>query len=65
MRVRKLPVLAVTLAVALGGMLYEGSSNQAMAETLFDDVNIGLFSVGGRATYFDPKEGDSNWFGGG
>ena len=27
-------------------------------------VDIPLFSVGGRATYFDPKEGDSRWFGG-
>ncbi len=27
-------------------------------------VDIGLFSLGGRATYFDPKEGDDNWFGG-
>lgn len=27
-------------------------------------VDIGFFSVGGRATYFDPKEGDDKWFGG-
>ena len=27
-------------------------------------VDIGFFSVGGRATYFDPKEGDAKWFGG-
>lgn len=63
--VLRLPVLAVTLALTLGGMFYDGNASQAMAETLFDDVNIGLFSIGGRATYFDPKEGDDNWFGGG
>jgi len=65
MRVLKLQIVVVTLAVALGGMLYEGSANPAAAEGLFDDVNIGLFSIGGRATYFDPKDGDANWFGGG
>lgn len=27
-------------------------------------VDIGLFSIGGRATYFDPKEGEAKWFGG-
>lgn len=65
MRVPRLSVLAVTLAIVLGGGFHDGSVDQAVAETLFDDVNIGLFSIGGRATYFDPKEGDDNWFGGG
>ncbi len=27
-------------------------------------VDVGMFSVGGRATYFDPKEGEAKWFGG-
>ena len=27
-------------------------------------VGIGFFSIGGRATYFDPKEGEDKWFGG-
>ncbi|MBK9306018.1 MAG: porin family protein [Nitrospira sp.] len=65
MRVLKRPVVLVALTVALGGMLYEGSAKPAAAEGLFDDMNIGLFSIGGRATYFDPKNGDENWFGGG
>ncbi len=65
MRVLKRPVVLVALTVTLGGMLSEGSANQAKGETLFDDMNIGLFSLGGRATYFDPKSGDDNWFGGG
>jgi hypothetical protein len=64
-RVQKLSVVMATMVVALGGILYDGSTKSAVAEGLFDDVNIGLFSLGGRATYFDPKEGDANWFGGG
>ena len=55
----------LTITIALGGILYEGGTNLAAAEGLFDDVNLGLVSIGGRATYFDPKEGDANWFGGG
>ena len=27
-------------------------------------VEIPFFSLGGRATYFDPKEGEDRWFGG-
>ncbi|MBX3327208.1 MAG: hypothetical protein U0223_18740 [Nitrospira sp.] len=65
MKTWKLPVVVVTLTVVLAGMLYEGGSKPAAAEGLFDDVNLGLLSIGGRATYFDPKDGDANWFGGG
>ncbi len=31
---------------------------------LFKQMDIGFFSVGGRATYYDPQEGQSRWFGG-
>ncbi len=31
---------------------------------LFDQVDIGLLSIGGRAMYFDPKDGSSEWYGG-
>ncbi len=31
---------------------------------IFDDVDKGFLSIGGRATYFDPKGVDGNWFGG-
>jgi opacity protein-like surface antigen len=31
---------------------------------LFDQVDIGPISLGGRATFFDPKDGESNWYGG-
>ncbi|NJL16438.1 MAG: hypothetical protein HC938_03795 [Nitrospira sp.] len=65
MRVWNLPIVLATMTIALCGMIYQGNANQAAAEGLFDDVNIGLFSIGGRATYVDPKDGDANWFGGG
>ena len=60
----KLPVMLGAMTVALGGIFYEGVAISA-PKSLFDDVNIGLFSVGGRATYFNPTDGHANWFGGG
>ena len=60
MRIWKLPIVLLTMTAALGGMLYGEGAKPAAAEGLFDDVNIGLFSIGGRATYFDPKDGDAN-----
>ncbi len=54
MRMLKLPVALVTMTVALGGILY-GGAKPAAAEGIFDDVNLGLVSIGGRATYFAPK----------
>lgn len=65
MKTRKLPVIVTTLTIVLAGILYDGRNNQAAAEGIFDDVNLGLLSIGGRATYFDPKDGGLNWFGGG
>ncbi len=32
--------------------------------SLFKQMDIGLLSVGGRATYVDPKDGSSRWVGG-
>ena len=61
----KLPVVVTALAIALAGLLCGEGVQPAEAEGLFDDVNLGLLSIGGRATYFDPKDGDANWFGGG
>ncbi len=60
-----LPVAVTPLTVVLAGMLYEGGIKPAVAEGLFDDVNLGLISIGGRATYFDAKDGDTSWFSGG
>ena len=31
---------------------------------LLQQVDIGFLSIGGRAMYYDPKEGDANWYGG-
>ena len=31
---------------------------------IFDDIDFGRFSIGGRAAYIDPKDGEANWFGG-
>ena len=31
---------------------------------LLEQVDIGFLSIGGRAMYYDPKEGDANWYGG-
>jgi len=31
---------------------------------LFDQVDIGLLSIGGRATYYDPKDASGEWYGG-
>jgi hypothetical protein len=40
---------------------------QAVAadDGLLKQMDIGLFSIGGRATWFDPHDGQSRWFGGG
>jgi opacity protein-like surface antigen len=37
----------------------------AADDELFQQMDIGFFSIGGRATYYDPQEGQSRWFGGG
>ena len=56
----KRQIVLTTLALVLAGMLYEGVTKPAAAEGIFDDVNLGLLSIGGRATYFGPKDGDAN-----
>ncbi len=33
-------------------------------DDLFNQVEIGPVMLGGRATYFDPKEGSGEWYGG-
>ena len=62
---RSLIALGV-VAVVLSGVLTFLPQQAAAADgDLFQQMDIGFFSVGGRATYFDPKEGQSRWFGGG
>ncbi|HMS82770.1 MAG TPA: outer membrane beta-barrel protein [Nitrospira sp.] len=57
-------VMAYALAFVAAGSLSITSVGNSGAENIFSDVDVGLFSIGGRATYFDPKEGDDRWFGG-
>ena len=55
---------ALTIAIAGVPAI---SPIQALAadDGLFKQMDIGLFSIGGRATWFDPHDGQSRWFGGG
>ena len=56
-------VLGLTLAV--GSMAAPTGAQAADDKGLFEQIDIGLLSIGGRATYVDPKDGSSRWFGGG
>lgn len=61
------PILAVcALALVVSGIPTLFPQQAAAADDdLFQQMDIGLFSIGGRATYYDPLEGQSRWFGGG
>jgi len=37
---------------------------EAADNELFQQMDIGFFSIGGRAAYYDPNEGQARWFGG-
>ena len=37
---------------------------EAADNELFQQMDIGFFSIGGRAVYYDPKDTQANWFGG-
>lgn len=56
------------IAAALAATLWSGFAAPVQevqaAEGPFDPVQVGMFSLGGRAAYYDPKEGDARWFGG-
>jgi opacity protein-like surface antigen len=60
---------AGALCMVLAGLfLGEGAALPAYAADsgyIFDDIDVKLFSIGGRATWFDPKDGSARWFGGG
>ncbi len=49
---------------ALAMVVLIGTAQESRADGVFDPVDVGLLSLGGRATYYDPKEGDARWFGG-
>ena len=58
-------LLMVAASVASFSMLSVAPVAKAADDVgLFQQVDIGLLSIGGRATYFDPKDGSSRWFGG-
>ncbi|MGD9849684.1 MAG: outer membrane protein [Nitrospirales bacterium] len=52
--------LGVALTMALG----MGVGTASAANWLTEDVSKDLFSLGGRAMYFDPLDGDGKWSGG-
>lgn len=59
----RLSTLAAVLALTMA-WLPAAARAEHRDGGLFDQVDIGPVSVGGRATYFDPKDGESNWYGG-
>jgi hypothetical protein len=54
------------LAVAMAGaMVATGFISPTTADSyIFDDVSKSFFSLGGRATYFDPPNLSPKWYGG-
>ncbi|MEO6307566.1 MAG: porin family protein [Nitrospiraceae bacterium] len=59
-------ILAVcAFAIAISGIpaMFPQQAEAADNE-LFQQMDIGFFSIGGRAVYYDPNEGQSRWFGG-
>jgi opacity protein-like surface antigen len=55
--------LTVFLQIGDGQATHEAGSDHTNWAGM-SQVGIGFFSIGGRATYFDPKEGEDKWFGG-
>lgn len=56
---------ACALAIAVSGIPAMFPQQAAAADSdLFQQMDIGFVSIGGRATYYDPKEGESGWSGG-
>ena len=58
-------MLVLGLTLAVGSMAAPTGAQAADDKGLFEQIDIGLLSIGGRATYVDPKDGSSRWFGGG
>src|SRR5688500_20122178 len=53
------------MGAALFTLLVVVSPTAAADAGLFNQADIGPVSIGGRATYYDPKEGSGSWYGGG
>src|SRR4051812_14673317 len=51
----------IMAAMILGSSPVRGSDNQLGGEK----IDAGHVSLGGRGTWYDPKDGDAKWYGGG
>ena len=59
-------VVVLVLAMVMAGVPAMMPQLASAADNeLFQQMDIGFFSIGGRATYYDSKEGQDRWFGGG
>jgi len=59
--------LLMFMAFSLLGFSFMAAPPSSLAandNSLFKQMDIGLLSIGGRATYTDPNDGSSRWFGG-
>lgn len=56
-------VLTIGVALTAWGLPIPAIATAADDKNLFEQIDIGLLSIGGRATYVDPKDGSSRWFG--
>ena len=61
---RGLIAMGVLATVLCGAPILLPEQAAAADNDLFQQMDIGFFSIGGRATYYDPNEGQSRWFGG-
>ncbi len=61
---RGLIAMGVLATVLCGAPILLPQQAAAADNDLFQQMDIGFFSIGGRATYYDPNEGQSRWFGG-
>ncbi|MFO0773744.1 MAG: porin family protein [Nitrospiraceae bacterium] len=62
--VKGITAMAMAATMWMGAGLPAVDSAMAEGSGPFDEVKVGGFSLGGRAAYYDPKEGDARWFGG-
>ena len=57
--------IVVALALVIAGVPTMIPPPPVADDDLFKQMNIGFVSIGGRVTYYDPKDRPSRWFGGG
>jgi opacity protein-like surface antigen len=67
MRHHKLSKAIMPLVILLAGAVLVAvplMPSPGEALNIFEDINSGLLSIGGRATYYDPNDADGAWYGG-